>query len=160
MGLDTDDILSIFDNKDVRKNIQAIHGKVSIPHHGLTSGQLKEHIRIIKELSQALTVDTSQGRFPSYSAEDYHQALFILTQAKILTPENVATETYAFGLTRDKVVAKAVLRNMHEAAQSLANPRYKDPARTKYIDEGYANLVTSEVITAFIQTLEVYPIGT
>ncbi len=154
--LDTRDILSIFDNKDVRDNIQKRFGKIKIPHPGLKKEQLEEQIDVIKRLMESLTYQTSQGRFPSYSSDDYRQALRILKENNFLPRELESLPAcYSFSKTTDYARARAVFKSLHEIAQELANPNYNDPARTEYIDRTYKNFVSSRVITAFIQTINI-----
>jgi len=160
MGLDIDDILSLFDNKDVRVNIQSAHRrKVPIPHHGLKDEQLREQIRNLKVLAKSLIVDTSQGRFPSFSSDSFRQAVSLLFSKNYLTEKEFRERVsdFSFVPTKDLALARAVFMSMHEVAQMAANPAYLDPARTEYIDRVYEGVATSRVITAFIQTLEIHP---
>lgn len=107
-------------------------------------------IKTLAEIASKITVPTSSGSKPSFSPKEYLETLDLLRNRNFLGPKESEKISYSFIPVKDSAQAMVVFKGGVEAAQRIAPPEFLPPERTDYIDRKYGNIVTSEVITAYL----------
>jgi hypothetical protein len=145
--METNDITEVFNNKDVRVKIKEARKEKGINQAKIPTPDMPTW-QMISNLRRFVLVPDKGGIRPNFEPNAYLDALGVFPHEY---SKDFDERLKKFEETDDTVIPKAVFCMLEEVAQREAAPDFLDPYRSEYIHKTYANVATSNLITAFYE---------
>lgn len=149
-GFDPNKIIEVFGNKDFQDNLRNKFGNdVNIPSKKRRTPKGTDY-GLIYSLWDNLMKKSEHGLYPSLSSDDFNHAKLQLIDYGWLDEQQAEDKVYSFELVQDQAYALGVFRSMVELADWAADEQFGDPVRSRYLQEKFAGLASSKLVTAYL----------
>lgn len=112
----------------------------------------EQNLRTNTDIRQILrNIVLVNGQHRSFSPTDYWRAIEIMRNANWITEYGATNLQNDFTLISELARAKVVISGADEIAQRLAPKKFIDPERSRYIEDKYGKMISSKVVTAYLE---------